>query len=145
MAISVDPDQTAENGWPIFHGPVILPSILNTTQWLNIIFLEYESVWPDFWPENKCRSLWLYFMVQWFCLIAWRLSYINVIIWDYESVWPDAWPQSKSMSPWSWSTDFALYLKDYLMDESYFQIIRKCDPTLDLKVNIGQHDLYFMV
>ena len=28
---------------------------------------------------------------------------------------------------------------------SYFQIMRKCDPNFVLKINIGQHDLYFMV
>ena len=28
---------------------------------------------------------------------------------------------------------------------SYFQIMRECDPNFDLKVNISQHDLYFMV
>ena len=45
----------------------------------------------------------------------------------------------------SWSIDFALYLEDYLRHESYFQIMRKCDLNFDLKVNINQHDLYFMV
>ena len=24
---------------------------------MNIIFQDYESVWPDIWPQNKCRSL----------------------------------------------------------------------------------------
>ena len=33
---------------------------------------DYESVWHNIWPQNKCRSLW-HFMVQWFCLISWRL------------------------------------------------------------------------
>ena len=41
-----------------------------------------------------------------------------------------------------WSSDFVLYLQDCL---SYFQIMRQCDPNFDLKVNISQHDLYFMV
>ena len=46
----------------------------------------------------------------------------------------------------SWSSDFALRLKDYSMDDlSYFQIMRQDDPNFDLKINIGQHDLYFMV
>ena len=38
-----------------------------------------------------------------------------------------------------------LYLKDSLMDESYFQIMGHCDTNFDLKINIGQHNLYFMV
>ena len=25
---------------------------------MNIILWDYESVWPDIWPQNKCRSLW---------------------------------------------------------------------------------------
>ena len=49
--------------WPIFHGPVILPYILKTVWCMNIILRDYESVWPDVWPQNKCRSLWPYFMV----------------------------------------------------------------------------------
>ena len=217
---------------------------------MNIILSEYESVWPDFWPQNKCRSLWpifhdplivpyslktyfmhwtslfgiinqndptndrkinvglcylyfmvqwfcviswrlfdvctsyfwsmnqfdlqfdlkinvghcdLYFMVQWLCLIAWRLFHVwtslfgimkhydpthdlkinvglcdlyfmvqwfcvistnwwvYIILGDYGSVWPEVWPENKRMSLTyiSWSTDFALYLKDFLMDECH--------------------------
>ena len=97
--------------WPMFHGPVILPYILKTIWCMNFILRDYESVWHNIWPQNKCRSLWpifhgpvilpyilktdiwtpyfgimsqydlkifvancdLYFMVQWFCLIAWKL------------------------------------------------------------------------
>ena len=43
-----------------------------------------------------------------------------------------------------WS-NFVLYLQDYLMNESYFQIMTLCDPNFDIKINIGQHDLFFMV
>ena len=25
---------------------------------MNIILWDYESVWNDIWPQNKCRSLW---------------------------------------------------------------------------------------
>ena len=25
---------------------------------MNIILWDYELVWPDIWPQNKCRSLW---------------------------------------------------------------------------------------
>ena len=65
------------SAWPIFHGPVILPYIVKTIWCMNIIFWDYESVWPDVWPPNKCRSLW-------FCLISWRLfdiwtSYFGII------------------------------------------------------------------
>ena len=58
----------------VFHGPVILPNILKTILWLNIILWDYESVWPDIWPPNICRSHYdLYFMVHWICPLSWRL------------------------------------------------------------------------
>ena len=40
-----------------------------------------------------------------------------------------------------WSSDFVLYLEEYLM---YEQIISQYDLTLDLKINVGHYDLYFM-
>ena len=81
--------------WPIFHGPLILHYILKTVWSMSILIWDYESVWPDVWPQNKCRSLWPIF-------------HGPVIL-------------------------------------PYFQIMRKCDSNFDLKINIGQHDLYVMV
>ena len=50
------------------------------------------------WSEGQHD---LYFMVQWFCLISWRLFLcMNIILWDYESAWPDIWPQNKCRSLW---------------------------------------------
>ena len=49
------------SAWPIFHGPVILSYILKTIWCMYIILWEYESVWPNVWPQNKCKSLWLIF------------------------------------------------------------------------------------
>ena len=46
----------------------------------------------------------------------------------------------------SWSSDFALYLEDYLI---YMNIIlgimSQYDPTFDLKIDVDHCDLYFMV
>ena len=37
----------------------------------------------------------------------------------------------------SWPNDFALCLKDYLMDKCHiFQIMRQADPNFDLKINM---------
>ena len=56
------------------------------------------------------------------------LSYISKTIWcmsvifsDNETVWPKLWPQRKyvNMTYISWSSDFAWYLQDYLMDEHH--------------------------
>ena len=39
-----------------------LPYILKTIWCMNILIWDYESVWPDIWPQNKCRSLWSIFL-----------------------------------------------------------------------------------
>ena len=41
-----------KSSWPIFHGPVILSYILKTIWCMYIILWEYESVWPDVWPQD---------------------------------------------------------------------------------------------
>ena len=45
----------------------------------------------------------------------------------------------------SWSSDFALYLEDYLMYEHPLGIMNQYDLMFDLKINVGYCDLYFMV
>ena len=47
----------------------------------------------------------------------------------------------------SWSSDFALYLEDYLIYIyiSYFGSMNQYDQTFDLKINVGHCDLYSMV
>ena len=60
---------------------MILPYILKTIWCLYIILSEYESVRPNVWPKNKCRSL-------------------NIILGDYGSVWPAIWPLNNCMSLW---------------------------------------------
>ena len=102
---SVWPDVWLQNKcrslWPIFHGPLMLPYILKTVRCMKIILWDYESVWHGIWPQNNnvvhCD---LYFIVQWFCLIPWRLWYMSTILWDYESVWHYVWPKYKRMSLW---------------------------------------------
>ena len=59
--------------WPIFHGSVILPYILNTFCWINVtpgILVPCDPI-----IDVKIYLCWcdLYFMVQWFCLISWIL------------------------------------------------------------------------
>ena len=68
---------------------------------VNTIIWDYESVWPDVWPKNKCRSLWPTFhgplILPYILKTIW---YINIILWDYGSVWPDVWPQNKCRLLW---------------------------------------------
>ena len=155
------PQNKCRSLWPIFHGPVILPYILKTIWYMNTILWDYESVWPDVWPKINVGHCDLYFMVQCFCLISWKLfsswtSYFRtmslydptsdlkifirhcdlhfmvlwfcLISWKRFHVWTlyfvimsqcnAAFALKQCRSQWSifsWSSDFALYLKKYLM------------------------------
>ena len=105
--------------WPIFHGPVILPYILKTIWCMNIIVWDDQSVWHDIDLKINVGHCDIYFMVQWFCLIPWRLFDIwtslfeimsrydlktiwcmNIIVWDNESVWHNIWSQTNCRSLW---------------------------------------------
>ena len=119
------PQNKCRSLWPIFHGPVNLPYILTTIWWMNIVLWDYYSVYPTFDLKINLGCCDLHFMVQWFCLISWRLfdvwtSYFG-IIYDptidfkinvghcdlYFMV------QLYCLVSWrlfEWSSDFALYL-----------------------------------
>ena len=73
------PQNESGSLWPIFYGSVILPYILKAIWCLNMIPWNNESVWLDAWPKKKVGHCDLYFMVQWFCLIAWRL--FEILTW----------------------------------------------------------------
>ena len=150
---------------PIFHGPVILPYILKTIWYMNTILWDYESVWPDVWPKNKCRSLWPIFhgpvilpkcrslwpifMVQWFCLISWRLFDVSTpyfgIMSQYDLIFDlkinvghcDLYFMVQWFCLISWRL-FDIWTP-------YFRIMSHYDPMFDLKINIGHCDLYFIV
>ena len=76
------PQNKCRSLWPIFHGPVILPYIFKTIWCKNIIiWLSLVTLTCGSWSECKHD---LYFTVQWFCLISWRLfdvctSYFGII------------------------------------------------------------------
>ena len=105
--------------WPIFHGSVILPYILNTICWINVtpgILLPCDPMNDHLLYLGHCD---LYFMVQWFCLISWILDKCHT--WDISSLWPDYWRQNISVCVTyiSWFSDFALYLEYYLLDKCH--------------------------
>ena len=141
---------------PIFHGPVILCYFLKTIWYVNIILWDYGSVWPDVWPKNKCRSLWHIFHGQ---VI---LPYIYVYLEDYliyehyywknASVWHKELPHQIYVGQWlvhvfRSQVIFAWYVKDYLKGVWCMNIILwdYGSETFDLKINVGHCDLYFMV
>ena len=59
--------------WPLFHGPVILSYILKTIWCMYMILSDYN---PTFDVKVNVGHCDLYFMVQWLCLIPWRLFHV---------------------------------------------------------------------
>ena len=45
----------------------------------------------------------------------------------------------------SWSSNFTLYLGDYLMYELYTRERGQCETMIDFILNLGQDDLYFNI
>ena len=112
---------------------------------MKIIVWDYESVWPDVWPENKCRSLWPIFhdpvILPYILKTVWCM---NIILRNYESVdlkinvgHCDLYFLVQWFCLISWSL-FDVWT-------SYFGIMSQYDKTFDLKINVGHCDLYFMV
>ena len=116
---------------------------------MNIILHYYESVWPDNWPQNKCSSLDLYYMVHWFCLISWSLFDIWTPYFGIMSQYDPMFDLKiivclcdlYFMVQWFCLISWRLYA----VWTSYFRIMSQYDPTFDLKMNVGHCDLYFMV
>ena len=102
------------SAWPIFHGPVILPYILKAIWCMYIILLEYESVWPDVWPQNKCKSLSPIFHGPLILpCISKTIWWMSVIILGNETVWNKLWPQNKYRSSWPLFHNLVILLNIY--------------------------------
>ena len=106
--------------WPIFHGPVILPYILKIICWTNAII---GLLVPCDVSIYLIKCMWvsdLHFIVQWLCLIAWRLLDGLMLYWRY---WFSVtqtlnWNYiCRSVTYISWSSGFVLYFEEYLMDK----------------------------
>ena len=130
--------------------------LYSMVQWFCLISWRLFDAWtllfgimsqsdPKFYLKINIGHCDLYFMAQWFCFTSWRLfdvwtSYFGI----KGSVWPDVWPQNKCRSMWP-IFHGPVTLSYLLMHESQILRYRQCDPNFDLKVNISQHDPYFMV
>ena len=105
--------------WPIFHGPVILPYILKTIWWANVIIGILDPCDAKIYHMKCMLVSYLHCVVEWFWLISWRLLDGLMLYWRY---WFSVtqklnWNHiCRSVTYISWSIDFALYLEDYLMD-----------------------------
>ena len=108
--------------WPIFHGPVILPFILKTSWWAIVII---GILVPCDAKICLIKCMWvsdLHFMVQWFCLISWRLFDGWMLYWRYWFSVTQTLTLNyicRSVTYISWSGDFTLYLENYLMDKCH--------------------------
>ena len=111
--------------WPIFHGPVTLSYISKTIWCMSDIFSDSETVWPKLWPQNKYKSTWPIFHG----LVIHTLTLPSIC---------------RSVTYILWSSDFASYLEDYLME-------KRCTwengslRLKDLVKYMWVSDLYFMV
>ena len=101
--------------------------LYSMVQWFCLISWRLFDVWtlwfeimsqydPKFDLKINIGHYDLYFMVQWFALhLEDCLMYEHHTL-GLLSVWPDVWPQNKCRSICiSWSSDFVLYLQDYLI------------------------------
>ena len=91
----------------------------------------------------------LYFMVQWFCLISWRLfdvwtSYFGIMS-QYDTTF-DLKINVGHCNLYFMVQWFCLMSwKQFGGWTSYFQILSQYDPTSDLKIFLCHCDLYFIV
>ena len=96
-----------------------------------------------FWPIFHGPVILRYILKTFWCM--------NIILLDYVSEWHAVWPQSKCRPMWpifhgpEILSNIPKTTSVFNAWVSYFQIMRQCDPNFDLKVNISQHDLHFMV
>ena len=125
-----------------------------TVQWFCLIswstsyFGSMNQCEPTFDRKMNIGHSDLYFMVQWFCLILKTIWCMNIILWDYGSVWPDVWPRNKWKS--MWPIFHGPVILPYVSKTIWLMSVILSNnetgwPNFDLKINIGQHDLYFMV
>ena len=81
--------------------------------WLSLVTWTCGS-----WSEGQ-RDL--YFMVQWFCVTSWRLFDICTSYFGSMNQYEPTFDFKINVGHYiSWSSDFAIYLDDYLMYEHYY-------------------------
>ena len=113
--------------------------ILKTICWTNAIIGILVPCDAKIYLMNCMWVSDLQFMVHWFCLISWRLfdglmmylrywfSVTQILNWNYIC---------RSVTYSLWSSDFALYLEDYLMDKYHSW------NTGSIWCNILPHNMY---
>ena len=77
---------------------------------------------PSFHLKIDVGNCDLYFLVQWFCLVSWRLFDVWTSLFVIMSQYDPKFDLKVNIGPVtyiSWSSDFALYLEDYLTYEHH--------------------------
>ena len=98
------------------------------------------------WSEGQLD---LYFMVQWFCLISWRLFDVCTSYFGSMNQYDPTFDLKinvghcdlYSMIQWVCLISWRLFDVWTIL----FGIMNQYDPNFDRKINIGHYDLYFMV
>ena len=108
-----------------------------------------SSVWPDIWPQNKCRSLWpMFHGPVILCYILKTIWCMNIVLWDYGWVWPDVWPQNKCRSLWPIFHGLVMLfniLKTISWRNVILGMMDKSNTKIDLIKYMCVSDLYFVV
>ena len=134
--------------WPIFHGSVILPYILNTICWINVT----PGILVPCDPMND-HLLYLGHLtyISWFSDFALYLEYYlldKCQTWDISSLWPDYWRQNISLLVWP--IFHGSVILPYILNTICWinvtpGILVPCDPMNDHLLYLGHCDLYFML
>ena len=125
-----------------FNGPVIFLYILKTVWWTNIITGILDPCDVNIYHITCVWVSDLHFMVQWFCLISWRLFDREMLHWRHWFSATLSLPYKatnilfRSVTKILWYSDSALYLQYYLMNKPH---------SLDIGSDMGHwpvfHDL----
>ena len=134
--------------WPIFHGSVILPYILNTICWINVT--PGILVLVTWLLTSKYISVGVTY-ISWFSDFALYLEYYlldKCHTWDISSLWPDYWRQNISLLVWP--IFHGSVILPYILNTICWinvtpGILLPCDPMNDHLLYLGHCDLYFMV
>ena len=106
--------------------------LYSMVQWFRVISWRLFDVWailfgimsqydPKFDLKINIGHYDLYFMVHWFCLISWRLFDVFTSYFGSMNQYDQTFDLKINVGHCDlYSSDFALYLEDYLMHEHYY-------------------------
>ena len=116
--------------WPIFYGPVILPYILKTIWWTNVIIRTLVPCDAKIYLIKCMCFSDLHFMLQWFCLILKTIWWLNVVL--------------EILIQCDTNIDFRLYMEvsDLYFMVHWFCLIHLSWRLFDGQIIIGILDLF---